>query len=281
MTTTQTPETTKYNVVSTTPVPGGVSLVSNDRVSDISASLITDYNEMLTDLASASVAGLRARVRAYDNMQRLTLGRAQTALLPLANIRTSITWESFHRLSVNGPDKSFFPKRLTRRRYQGVLDAIAYSLENLVEGSAYDKDSVLVTVFCHRVLVRPGEQYLGFLHRDLPVPGRIGTAVWYPRVDSKLIEGAQLFGFESDSHPLKYYDSLEPDYVFDPSVYDGRVLMMSYPRNFVHGVRGGVNNAPRAISRELHVADFLHPTDNCFIKDLTIITVSSESPVEE
>jgi hypothetical protein len=141
----------------------------------------------------------------------------------------------------------------------------------------------MVSLFCHRVVVRPREEYKGFFHRDLaPRGGRIGTIIWYPQIRHELVHGLDFIAYAAlQDQPLGLLRLKEPDYKFAPSQYHRAALVLGYPNNFAHGVLAGLNHLPRLHGREFSIADFASPAQDCFVKDLVIITISESSPVEQ
>jgi len=121
------------------------------------------------------------------------------------------------------------------------------------------------------------------MHRDLPQErGQIGTVVWYPSVDGGNMVGADLFSYKvAQDVTLKKLTNQPPDYIFAPSVYNGKVMFMAYPNNYPHGVRPGYNQALEDVNCRTSLYDFLQPRASFFIKDLFIVAVSERSPVED
>jgi hypothetical protein len=64
-----------------------------------------------------------------------------------------------------------------------------------------------------------------------------------------------------------------PTVSFPPAMYDSSAFVMSYPNNYPHGVREGVNPNPARRNPET-LKEFLSPAPGSFLKDLVIITFS-------
>lgn len=267
-------------------IPGTVGLLSGQEIADLNRRLADLYAESLDrHFRGAADSEMRYRIRAYDNHQRFTLGRAQSALLQLSTLATSgIDFADLKQRHDNGPDRSFFLEWDDNHHiYESLLDAVRYTVQTLLPDYTENEGLAMVTVFCHRVLVRPQEHYKGFFHRDLaPRSGKIGTIVWYPTIRHELVSGLDLVAYAAKPDvTLKTLYGQTPDYQFTPSVYAGKALVLGYPHNYAHGVRAGVNHAVRTTDVKPSLQDFVLPDGEDFIKDLVIITISERSPVED
>ena len=263
--------------------PGTITLLSNDTVHRLNRKLERVYDE-LSELhfLAASESDLRSRIRKYDNNQRFTFGRGQSKLMLCKDILNSFDLDQVDRLYYGSPDASYFPGHLADAVYSPLAEVLQYSISTLLQGHEHDQEPVLVTLFMHRTLVRPGESYKGFFHLDLaPRKGRIGTMIWYPTIRHWLMEGGDFIAYTaSQDEPLDLVRAKEPDYRFANCEYHQNALVLGYPHNYPHGVLPGVNTARCAADREAILRDFISPTPNCYIKDLVIVTVSEYSPVE-
>ena len=271
------------SLTSTSHEPGSITLLSGTTVSDLNRELREMYSKIAVRYLKQEDSDLQSRVRAYDNNQRLTFGRAQSRLLSLEQIKSSLSISMLEQISDNGPDESYFPNGLTDRTYAPLNDVLQYSVSVLLEGNTRSDEQAMVSLLCHRVLVRPQEEYKGFFHRDLaPRHGRIGTIIWYPKVLFPKVEGLEFIAYSaSPDEPLGTLRSREPDYKFTPEQYCGNAAVLGYPHNYAHGVLRGINVTPSTESRKTVLEDFVSPPEDCFVKDLVIITISEWSPVEE
>jgi len=260
-----------------------ISLVSNHESDSINQAINEDFSRMSAELSHASEQDLNARLRLYDGYQRMTFGRALASLMAGSAVLHELVETDFKPYMNNGQvDKSFFPRPFTQQNYGGVWAAVRYSVRMLFN-TLMQSDSVMVSVYCHRVLVRPGERYHGFMHRDLdPGGGRIGTVIWYPHVDVSKIIGAELFSYDVEQDvTLEELAGRPPDHVFEPSVYNGKVMFFAYPKNYPHGVRPGHNRILSDVLCAASPNDFLQPKSSFFVKDLLILAVSERSPAED
>jgi hypothetical protein len=263
---------------------GSLSLVSSHEIDSINLALNEDFSRMAAELHHVPEPQLKARLRQYDGYQRMTFGRALTGLVSGEDGLYRLAETDFkHCTHSEYKDASFFPRPFTKKHYPGVWAALQYSVRMHCT-SPIQSDPVMVTIFCHRVLVRPGEVYSGFMHRDLPqeAGGRIGTVIWYPRVDGGNMVGAHLFSYNiAQTITLEKLAAQLPDYVFAPSVYKGKVMFLAYPNNYPHGVRPGCNQTIADVHCPTSLNDFLQPRASFFVKDMFILAVSERSPVEE
>jgi hypothetical protein len=260
-----------------------IALLSTPGIDQINRRLLADFEHMATELRGLPLTALNSRLRHYDGYQRLTFGRAPTAMMSAGAIfqeNFEFAFES-QRLTAS-IDASRFLSPLIPENYPGLWFAIAHSARLLVTPDMHG-DLVVVSVFCHRVLIRPGESYRGFTHRDLaPVGGRIGTVIWYPRVDAHKVLGAQLVVYNVEpAVSLEEVGGRRPDRVFEPYQYRGKVLLLPYPKNYPHGVQPARNPLRTDVLGETSVRDFVEPNGSDFIKDIFILAVSDRSPVED
>jgi len=232
--------------------------------------------------ANVSESDLLPRIRKYDNNQRFTFGRGQSKLMPCKDILRAFDLGKLERLFYKTPDASFFLGSLADALYSPLAEILQYSISTMLHGHENDSDLAMVTLFCHRTLVRPQERYKGFFHLDLaPRKGRIGTMIWYPEIRHWLMEGGDLVAYTaSQDEPLNLVRSKEPDLQFANSQYHQNAVVLGYPHNYPHGVLPGINTAKCPVDREATLRDFISPTPDCYIKDLVIITISEYSPVE-
>jgi hypothetical protein len=261
-----------------------IALLADQATTLRNAALSTMYRRLATErFASLSEDELRPRIRAYDNNQRFTFGRAQTSMMPIARFLGAFDLDWLCQLNFGGPDESFFPAAWSDDVFSSLPDILSFSIRELLASADVADEEAMVTVFAHRTLVRPGGSYPGFFHHDLfPPPGRIGTAVWYPSVASANIQGAELYAYTaSQDVPLDVLRQREPDFKFAVDIYNDAVMIMRYPYNVPHGVTPGVNPRHPEPGRSAILRDFLEPAVDCFVKDLVIITVSDRSPVEQ
>jgi hypothetical protein len=259
-----------------------ISLVSGNEIDSINRAINKDFSRMVAELRHAPEQVLNARLRRYDGYQRMTFGRALTGIMAGHAVLHGLAETDFNQCPHNGKtDHSFFPQPFTRHNYAGLWAAVHYSVRMLFN-SPMQSDSVLVTVFCHRVLIRPGETYNGFMHRDLSPEGRIGTVIWYPRVDANKITGAELFSYNVEQGvTLEELAGRQADNVYPPSAYRGKVMFLAYPENYPHGVRPGHNRTLPDDNRAAGPKDFLQPKSPFFVKDIFILSISERSPVED
>lgn len=263
----------------------GISLVADSTVQELNQQLSRIYEQTADRyFRHLSESILSERVRAYDNHQRLTFGRAQSRLQLCRNLTSGFDLGLLERIDSDGPDTSGFPGAITDNVYSPLKTVIEQSLYYILRDSHVEQDELaMVTVLLHRVLVRPGETYKGFFHRDLaPRTGRIGTIIWYPEIRYSLIEGLEFIAYSAEQDvPLGVLRSRKPDFAFPPDQYARNALLLTYPNNYPHGVLPGrsVVRSPR--QRRPSPADFISPDPDLFFKDLAIITVSERSPVEQ
>jgi hypothetical protein len=260
-----------------------ISLVSSNEIDSINRAINKDFSRMETELQYTPERDLYARLRQYDGYRRMTFGRALTGLKVGSAVLHGLVETDFKPCTHNGTiDPSFFPRPFTQQNYAGLWAALRYSVRMLFN-MPMQSDPVLVSVFCHRVLIRPGETYNGFMHRDLaPEGGRIGTVIWYPRVDARKIVGAELFSYNVEQDvTFEELAGRPADHVFNPSAYHGKVMFLAYPKNYPHGVRPGYNRATSDVTCTASPKDFLQPKASFFVKDMFILSISERSPVED
>jgi hypothetical protein len=187
------------------------------------------------------------------------------------------------RLTFGAPDESYFPGEMRDAIYEPLTEVLRFSVAAILQGATDLTGEAMVTLLCHRVLVRPQEHYGGFFHRDLaPTGGRIGTIIWYPTIRHELVEGLEFIAYRaSEDEPLAKLRAREPDFSFLPAGYVHKALVLTYPLNYPHGVLPGTNTSDAALGRRNALKDFVTPEPAFFIKDLVIVTVSERSPVEQ
>ncbi len=272
------------NEASGSPSPDDITLQSSPEVQHLNSALASIFSEIANrSFRHASDANLATRIRAYDNNQRLTFGRAQSSLMRCGQIRASIGVTDLYPIEFDSPDKSYFPTDLSESLYAPFTDVLGLSARTILQTDAYDDDTAMITLFCHRVLIRPQERYGGFFHRDLaPHGGRVGTIIWYPNIRDHLVDGLQFIAYRADEYEdLQALRTRAPDMSAHPSQYGNNAVALAYPYNYPHGVLPGQNQMPSTGSREKSLADFVFPAPDCFVKDLVIVTVSELSPVEQ
>ena len=258
-----------------------IELLSSPEVVARNRRLVEMYDELADRVfASLPAEELRPRIRAYDNNQRFTFGRAQTAPMPLSVLSDGFDLEWLQRLHFDRPDESCFPVGWRELPCDDMGEIIDFSLAQLLRDAPLDGEA-MVTLFAHRTLVLAGDDYPGFFHRDLfPEEGAIGTAVWYPRILHENIDGAELYAHTAAQDvSLGSLSLLEPEFEFSPATYNGSAMIMRYPHNAAHGVRPGRNTNPTGDGAGLR--RFVAPESDAFVKDLVIITISERSPVEQ
>lgn len=259
------------------------ALVRSQPVASDAAVIQDLFDDMAVGLHDLSECELGARIRAYDNNQRFTMGRGQTELMNAHRLVNDFSFTMVRQLRCEGrPDSSYFPSPTLHDCYARLESVVKNALAMIVGDLDLDElPLVMATVFLHRVVVRPGERYPGFFHRDLPEQrDRIGTVVIYSRVRWDSIQGADLYAYGSPE-ALGVLRGRQPDALYSPRDYAGGAMVMKYPHNFAHGARPGCNPEPIDKLREASLRDFLVPRPTDFVKDLAIVTVSSISPVEQ
>jgi hypothetical protein len=258
-----------------------VELLSNPGVTARNQALAAMYDELVDRVfARAAEEDLQPRIRAYDNNQRFTFGRAQTSMMPVSQLSDGFDLSWLRRLQFDQPDESCFPVAWPDLPCEQMAEIIDFSLTELLRDDSKEGDA-MVTLFAHRTLVSAGGDYPGFFHRDIfPGEGAIGTAVWYPRILHENIKGAELYAYKAGQDvSLGDLKPLEPDFEFSPATYNGSTMIMRYPHNAAHGVRPGRSTHRIGDSHE-PLRRFVVPDPDAFVKDLVIITVSGRSPVE-
>jgi hypothetical protein len=261
-----------------THTPGTIDLLDNNTIAKHNSEMVGVFQHMASEyLARELTSQLSKRVRIYDNYQRLTFGRASFGPILFSDAISDVRLTNFIETTQSERDSSFFPATLSAEYLTPLGEVLRYSLLVLGDKNEHIRDEVLVTLFCHRVLVRPREHYKGFFHRDLaPRKGNIGTLVWYPQVKDQLIEGMDLIAYAAPQEvPTSSLQLIAPDYLISPSNYKKRAVAFGYPNNYAHGVKPGRNIAfPSRRGATDSVEDFIEPPENCFLKDLVIVTVS-------
>jgi hypothetical protein len=238
------------------------------------------FAELLDELRLEPMDRLRTRLRAFDNFQRLGLGRGETKPLLAGDLYSTFSVSDTPFEPVGDP---VFPKPMSSGAFS-KLDSIVPLAARLAVPAAYAREKLIVALFLHRVLVRPGERYEGFFHRDIPqAEAPIGTVIFYPTVTWQNIEGAEV-GVHLSDLPLDTLDRNAPDLTFAPADYDQAALVLKYPHNLPHGVRPGKNCATplsgeRTVEDEMR--DFFEPGETTFVKDMAILTFSNTSSIED
>jgi hypothetical protein len=256
-------------------------LLSGDDVSSILQQISRDYEAMAAQLANMPEGDLGDRLKAYDNHDRFTFGRAFTRKFRGRELRHG--WFRKDRFQAVRPDdRSQFPGGpFFLSAYPGVRAAVERTIEILGEDLPDDEEALL-SIYCHRVLVRPGSPYRGFRHRDNKVREKCGTCVWYPRLDAEKVEGVTLFcKLPEPGLSEAELRARQPELRLPAAEYRGKVMVMRYPHNLFHGVEPGAHRAPAEPGRERRLADFFQPQPADFIKDLVIVTLSEEPNFED
>jgi len=264
----------------TTTAPGKAAACSTDRspiellrdgpIPAIQLQLRRDFVLLASELTQSDERALRARVRDYDDGHRFTFGRAMSARVWRHMLAPDITGR--HVLQrISATDQSGFPAPLSWHSYPGVHAALELAVALLLEDVG-PEDELFVSIYCHRVLLRPGAAYRGFAHRDNKPGERCGTCVFYPRADWAKIVGLSLFCRS------------RADLELTAARYAGAALLMRYPHNLVHGVSPGRHRQSTTApcgDRVPSVRDFIAPAEEDFVKDLMIVTISEAPNAED
>lgn len=259
--------------------PGPVKVLWGNRVSTVQDHLGREFAELASRLSGLTDTALGLRLKAYDNFDRLTFGRAISVRLTGRDLgRDGPPPEAFHPIRADDP--SDFPDPLGPRTYPGVWDALQSSID-LLRADVRADEQVFVSLYCHRVLVRPGGAYSGFSHRDNQPGQSCGTCVWYPRVDATKLAGAMVFCRWPEAGDRGQSEWLDRQLTLPTAGYHRGLLLMRYPHNVVHGVTPGRHRLPVDPGRTASVRDFVLPNEDDFIKDLLIVTVSEAPNAED
>jgi hypothetical protein len=238
----------------------------------------------LTDhLRASPTQRLAQRLRGWDNYQRASLGRGETPGLVAGDIKSSFSLSK----------TAFEPRGEPRLALPGATEAPALAdLDHVVRFAArlaipeaFDDHRLIVTLFLYRVIVRSGESYKGFLHRDIDSPDApVGSVIFYPTVVWQNIEGAEV-GVHLSDLPTDDVGRREPDVTFAPRDYERAAIVLGYPHNLAHGARPGTNVHPRPTDASRthadNVREFLEPHKTTFLKDMAVLTFTQTSAIED
>lgn len=245
-------------------------LLRDGPIPAIQQQLRCDFLLLANQLAQSDEQALRARVRDYDEGHRFTFGRAISARVRRHSLAADIT-ERHALQRISATDQSGFPAPLSSHSYPGVNAALELAVALLL-ADVGPEDELFLSIYCHRVLLRPGAVYRGFAHQDNKPDESCGTCVFYPQVDWTKIIGLSLFCRS------------RADLELTAAGYAGAALLMRYPHNLVHGVSPGrhrQSTAARRGARAPSVRDFIAPAEEDFIKDLMIVTISEAPNAED
>jgi hypothetical protein len=238
--------------------------------------------ELTDHLRSAPIEQLEAKLRGWDNYQRASLGRGETQPLLARDIKSSFS------LAKTGFESRGEPALPLESEVPALadLDELVRLAARLAVPAAYDNDHLIVGFFLFRVIVRAGQRYKGFLHRDISdnVDAPVGGVIIYPTVTSSNIDGANLDVYLSDQ-PTEELERDKPDVTFAPYEYEHAAVVLGYPHNLAHGVRTGTNPHPvpetATGTREDNLREFLEPHETTFWKDMAVLTFSKTSTIED
>lgn len=255
------------------------TLLDDPEVVAINQGINHEYKLMLTELSRLTDEQLSARMRAYDSHQRFTLGRANTELMPIKELISKLKYGEL--LRDIPPVHSFFAKPVTQKNFPFLHAAMVKTLSILTEGVP-ENEVAMLSLYCHRVVVQPGNTYHGFFHRDNKKREKCGTMVYYPNVSFKEFSGCDFVCFDN-KEPLPDREIIEqgPDYFFPKERYAGKAVIMQYPYNLIHGVTVGKNTLIDNSPRSQNVRDFLTDHPYNFVKDLVVITLSEACNAED
>jgi hypothetical protein len=271
----------KPKVVYSLPKGQLAGLLSNPEIEEINVEIVDDYKRISEQLSSQTDSLLMERLKAYDDFSRFTFGRAITGLMECHELQYRLP-DQLEFTVVRKGDPNIFPSPLHSSNYPGVCRAISYITKVLVN-DVPPKDRVMLSVYCHRVVIEPGGVYRGFYHRDNKPGEKCGTAVWYPQILHDQFKGVDLKCFlNRPGWTDKDLISSTADFQFQLTDYREKVMLMKYPHNLLHGVTRGAHtydvsgsNKPNNIRR------FLQSSASVFLKDLVIITISSHINAED
>jgi hypothetical protein len=239
------------------------------------------FADLLGELRLEPTDRQRARLRAFDNLQRLSLGRGETQALVAGDVHSTFSVADTPFEPVGDPGLTF-PAPMSAGAFS-KLDSIVPLAARLAVPETFAREKLVVALFLHRVVVRPGERYEGFAHRDIEQPeAPIGTVIFYPTVTAQHIDGAEVGVYLSDL-PAEELNRDAPDLAYAPADYEQTALVLRYPHNLAHGVRPGTNRAtpapgPRTIEQDMN--EFFDPGEATFVKDVAILTFSNTSSIE-
>jgi hypothetical protein len=246
----------------------------------INHSLNADYRNILARLAAFTEEELSKRIRAYDSHQRFTLGRANTPKMAMAELADGVKSGTLFK-PIKPNDHSAFLELLDSDHYPALYKAIIESV-NILTNYGCAEGEGLISVYCHRVVVRPGNIYRGFLHRDNKKGEKCGTLVWYPNISYRQFAGCDFVCFNNDdSLPDSEIVKRKPDYFFSKEEYAGNILYLEYPHNLIHGVTIGKNIQDSFTAISSNSKEFLVESPLNFIKDLVVITLSDAPNAED
>lgn len=241
------------------------------------------FSEITARLRASPIEQVATRLRAWDNHQRVSLGRGETPALVAGDIKASFSLSETAFESRGEPGLEL--PAVTEVPALACLDDAVRLAARLAIPAAFDEQRIIVTLFLYRVLARAGQNYEGFLHRDIASPLEpVGSVIYYPTVRTQNIEGAE-FGAHFSDLPTDDLRGRDPDITFAPEDYVGAALVLGYPRNLAHGVRIGKNphSLPVGETRKRtdDVKEILDPHETTFVKDMAVLTFSQTTAIEE
>ncbi|MEV0134005.1 hypothetical protein AB0H83_36770 [Dactylosporangium sp. NPDC050688] len=240
------------------------------------------FAELTDCLRSAPIEQLEARLRGWDNYQRASLGRGATPPLLARDIKSSF---SSARTGFESRGEPVLPPE-TEVPALADLDEVVRLAARLAVPDVHDDDPLVVTLFLFRVIVRAGQRYQGFLHRDIDATDApVGSVIFYPTVTSSNIDGANL-GVHLSDRPTEELEGRDPDVTFAPHEYEHAAVVLGYPHNLAHGARPGINPNPAppetaTRTRDDNLREFLEPHGTTFWKDMAVLTFSRTSAIED
>jgi hypothetical protein len=229
------------------------------------------------------VEQVATRLRGWDNYQRASLGRGETKALVAGDVKSAFS------LSETGFESGGEPGRglpaTTEVPALADLNEIVRLAARLAIPEEFDERHVVVTLFLFRVIVRAGQDYKGFLHRDIAIPSApVGSVIFYPTVTWQNIDGAEV-GVHFSSLPTDDLQRRDPDVTYAPHDYERAAIVLSYPHNLAHGARPGKNPHPAPTAEKKTNAEgmreFLHPCETTFWKDMGVLTFTETSAIED
>jgi hypothetical protein len=245
--------------------------------------LLQVFADLTDHLRASPTERLATRLRGWDNHQRASLGRGETPGLVAGDIKSTFSM-SETAFEPRGEPRLALPSA-TDVPALADLDRVVRFAARLAIPEAFDDHRLIVTLFLYRVIVRAGESYKGFLHRDIDSPNApVGSVIFYPTVIWQNIEGAEV-GVHFSDLPTDDLQRRDPDVTFAPHDYERAAIVLGYPHNVAHGARPGTNvhaqptDAPRTHAD--NVREFLEPHKTTFLKDMAVLTFTQTSAIED
>jgi hypothetical protein len=241
------------------------------------------FAELTDHLRVSPTERIESRLRSWDNYQRAALGRGETTALIAGDIKSSFSLATTGFEPRGEPDRAL-PAATQVPALAELEDAVRLAAR-LAIPETFDEHRLIVTLFLFRVIVRAGEQYPGFLHRDIASPSApVGSVIFYPTVTWQNIEGMEV-GVHFSSLPTDHLGQRDPDVTYAPRDYERAAIVLTYPRNLAHGARPGKNPHPSAAATTRTHADdvrqFLDPHETTFCKDMAVLTFTQTSAIED